>query len=188
MTVIELKSGHPEPWHVLQPALYYAAEPISQIRFDEEGHRYFLGNRELPSVTKILQGEEKKWYRKGSADRGHKVHRMVTLDAQGVLDEKALDPPLVPFLKAWRQFFADMVEAVHTFEEIVGDPVLGYAGRRDLTCTLKNPGIPGMVVYLKPNGLYQLEPISLYKMSGLVNEAYGRVVDFHKRRRVQIWK
>jgi hypothetical protein len=74
--------------------------------FDPEEHRYFLGRRELPSVTTILdvafpwEGPADDFYR----NRGTAVHLACELDDLGDLDEATLDPTLRPYLEAWRAF------------------------------------------------------------------------------------
>jgi hypothetical protein len=187
MTVLDIKSGAPESWHTLQLALYTHGEPMPQVRFEEEGHRYFLGDRELVSVSKVLNPEPNPFYKPGSADRGHKVHRMCVMDAQAVLDYESVDEQLRGYLMAWRQFCRDLVGDFNSLEEIVGDERLGYAGRRDVTLTLRGTTTPGIVLYLKRNGKYDLNPVGHMEMQQLIVEACKKVVFYHRARRLQMW-
>jgi hypothetical protein len=78
------------------------------FRFDEIEHRYYLGDEELPNVTRILAASFPFNARRDLADeaceRGTIVHKACELDDLGVLDETTLEPEFWPYLQAWRAF------------------------------------------------------------------------------------
>ena len=180
MTVIDIKSGGHEKWHPLQLSLYVAGKPDPEILFREEDHTYWYKGRELVSVTHALNPEKNPFYKPGSAERGHSVHRMAVLDAQGVLDKSTVGDGFAGYFCAWRAFCKEMVSSFGTFEEIVGDPEIGYAGRRDLTLNLKAQLFPGAILYLNKKGTYKLEPYDVMQMRALVAEAKRKVVEYRQ--------
>jgi hypothetical protein len=110
--------------------------PDSELRFDPEGHKYFVGKTRVPSVSEILQkiGLTKNYdgvdpfYR----DRGIACHKAIELHLKGILDPASLDPNIKPqfdaFLKFWQGHFKEMVIALeHPFAkgiEFAGTPDL----------------------------------------------------------------
>jgi hypothetical protein len=186
MTVIDIKSGHPEPWHRLQIALYILGKRNPEITFLEEGHLYFWRDRELPSVTTVLRDGKGNWYKPGSAERGASVHKMVTLYMQTILDEQGLDSKWQGYLAALKKFLSAIgpyqVEGV---EEVVGDPDLGFAGRRDLV--IDYPGGPlGIVLYLSAKGTYKADTVTATTFNALKLEAINRVVEHLEKERVRL--
>lgn len=85
-----LASQDPAPWngafqqHKKSAKIYKAKEPtmptdFSQIRFDADEHRYFLGDKELRSVTGAIKEFQKPFDREGIARRtAAKQNRSVT--------------------------------------------------------------------------------------------------------------
>ena len=101
-----------------------------------DDHRYLLGDRELPGVTAILQDVgladfSAPWFTEDVKTRGQLVHAAIALDIEGDLDDETLDPVLVPYVSAWRQFLADTSSVVEHSERFVCDPAVGYAGTLD---------------------------------------------------------
>lgn len=107
------------------------------LRFDEAQHRYYIGSRELPSVTKILSMLDSFEHvppdvLEAARIFGTHVHMAVDLDNKGVLDEEALDPQLLPYLQGWRRFRAESgFEILHSEQRVVHE-LLGYAGTLDV--------------------------------------------------------
>jgi len=186
MTVIDIKSGHPEPWHRFQIALYILGKRNPEITFLEEGHRYFWRDRKLPSVTTILGDGKSNWYKPGSAERGVSVHKMVTLYMQTILDEQGLDAKWQGYLTALKRFLSAIGSyQVEGVEEVVGDPDLGFAGRRDLS--IEYPSGPlGIVLYLSAKGTYKAETVKASEFSALKLEAINRVVEWHEKERIRL--
>lgn len=111
-----------------------------EIRFEEKDHKYFLGDRELPSITKILSklGLTKSYEGVSPyyAERGVAVHAAIALDLENNLDEDSLDPQIRPFLEAFRAFRGETGFKVEACEKIVYSENLGYAGRIDWLGTI----------------------------------------------------
>lgn len=104
--------------------------------FDAEQHRYTVGERELPSVTRILQDTgladfSKPWFTDEVRERGQFVHAAIALDNEGALDEDALDPVLVPYVDGWRRYLSESGATVEHYEQPVCDRAAGYAGTLD---------------------------------------------------------
>lgn len=107
------------------------------LRFDADQHRYWLGDRELPSVTTVLKSAgliDTSHYTAGDAAlRGTYVHEAVAMTN---LDEDALDSCLRGYVKAWRVFMEENVVAITFKEERVCHPTYSYAGTYDCLGTL----------------------------------------------------
>lgn len=105
------------------------------VRTDD--HRYFLGERELPAVTRILAVAglaqfDAPWFTDQVKARGQAVHATIALDIEGDLDEDSLDPVLEPYLAGWRRYLAESGAEVEHSERMVCDAIAGYAGTLDL--------------------------------------------------------
>lgn len=106
------------------------------LQFDATAHRYTLGGRHLPSVTQVLdvlalyEGVSLEVLRRAQ-EFGTHVHLATELDDRGVLDLDALDPALLPYLRAWRKFRRDSGFAIAAIEERVVHERHGYAGTLD---------------------------------------------------------
>lgn len=106
------------------------------LRFEAEGHRYFMDDEEWPSVSavleplQILDGIPKDVLR-AAAEFGSHVHMATDLYDNGVLDEDALDPHLKPYLDGWKSFLNETGAIVVSSELRVSHPQLRYAGTLD---------------------------------------------------------
>ena len=111
------KCGHRMIWNEVESgecpecdeALMRATLPQDDgFRFEPEQHRYFLGQRELASVTRILDAvfpiNVHESFLIASRIRGTAVHLACELDDLGELNEDRLDEELRPYLEAWRSF------------------------------------------------------------------------------------
>lgn len=110
---------------------------MEALRFDAEQHRYYIGSRELPGVTRVLSMLDQfervpKDVLEAARVFGQHVHLACELDNKGVLDEAALDPALVPYLWAWRRFKAESGFEIQASELRVVNHRLGYAGTIDV--------------------------------------------------------
>ena len=112
------------------------------LRFEPEGHRYFLNDRELPSVTRILKAlnlVDDQWYQNEYLKPfGHAVHTVCGLWSMGehekvarLLDRKE-NEILHPRLKAWQDWCGQTDFVADHMELRVCDPSLGYAGTLDM--------------------------------------------------------
>lgn len=82
------------------------------LTFDADTHTYRWNGRVTPSVTQILKpltdfSSVPPDVLAAASAFGTAVHKCCELNDLGTLDESCLDPALVPYLKAWRNFSAD---------------------------------------------------------------------------------
>jgi hypothetical protein len=120
------------------------AEAAVELRFDPEEHRYFVGEREMPSVTRILRPITEPLYSRIPADlldraitRGSFVHRATELADMGVLNWASLDPALWPYVESWQQWVRDAKAELVAIEQRVYHPALEYAGTFDRVARIK---------------------------------------------------
>lgn len=108
---------------------------MSALAFDHATHTYTLDGRVLPSVTQVLQAVglvNSDWFTDEARLRGQYVHAAIALDQEGALDDATLDPALVPYVAAWRQFVRDTGFVALSWEQPVVDAERGYAGTYDV--------------------------------------------------------
>jgi hypothetical protein len=104
------------------------------LRFDEAEHRYYLGNRELPSVTGILKAAglvDDRFYTEESRLRGTYVHTACCLLDEDDLEIESLDEVLRPYVEAYAAFKSVARPTWQFVEHRVCDDVHGYAGTLD---------------------------------------------------------
>lgn len=103
------------------------------VRFDEDTHTYWMGDRKLISVTTVLR--EARLFDYGNlgmaADRGTAIHTVTELDDAGALDTTKLVNPLLGPLEGWRKFRDDSKIEVLGTEEVVYHSIYLYAGKCD---------------------------------------------------------
>jgi hypothetical protein len=109
--------------------------PSSDLKVDAAAHRYWLGDRELVPVTRVLEIEgfiDTTWFTEESRTRGTYVHQACDLDDAGSLDDESLDPGLVPYVDAYRLFKQQMSVGQFPYVELpLAHAPLGVAGRID---------------------------------------------------------
>jgi hypothetical protein len=120
-----------------------APDITSSLRFEPEGHRYFLGSQQLPSVTQVLSMLDKFEgvpldVLEAARQFGSHVHMACDLDNKGVLDEDALDPALRAYLECWRRFRAESGFVLLSSEERLVHPQLRVAGTLDDSGLMSN--------------------------------------------------
>lgn len=90
-----------------------------QFRFDPEQHRYFLGDEEMPSLSKIISplndfGNVPPNVLAAKAQAGTNIHETIRLWLDGTLDESTLAEgnkiALEVFKEWWRAYKTDLVE------------------------------------------------------------------------------
>lgn len=111
------------------------AEPT--LTFEPVEHRYFLGGRELPSVSRLIAGlypdfsyvnEE---VRQAAADRGTRVHALTEECDAGSLDWFGLDDEEAAYVQAWQSFKGHTGLEIIASEQMVWSAKRGYAGTLD---------------------------------------------------------
>lgn len=165
----------------------------SDFRFDEETHKYYLGDKELPGVTTVLR----EWYKVGNVyfsiytgitipvevfeaaqDRGNAVHNMLELclTGQGV-DKTALHPDLLPYLKSIENFINDYQPEPELIEKPLHDAKLLYAGKLDFYGKVK--GVRLKVLLDAKSGMAgQIGPqTSAYENLVRINTKYRGLID-----------
>ena len=104
----------------------------------DSDHRYFLGDRELPSVTQVLHDVGVIDYSdvpadrlERASDRGRAVHEAAWYDDEGQLDPATVSEVVQPYLTAWRTFRRDTGFTPVAREEVVYSLTHHYAGTLD---------------------------------------------------------
>lgn len=104
-----------------------------ELRLDEN-HRYWLGSREIPSVSAVLRSNgliDTTYMTDYGRDRGSFVHEATALWDRGELDEAVLDPALKPYLEGWKLFRTE-IDFEHThIEQPMAAVLRGFAGTPD---------------------------------------------------------
>jgi len=109
------------------------------LRFDPAEHKYFLGEKELPSVTRVISSAglvDSQWFTEQAAMRGTYLHQATVLDDKNDLDEESLHPLIQPYMAAWRKFKDESSVVFDLFEHPVHSEQWGYAGTLDRVGTL----------------------------------------------------
>lgn len=112
---------------------------MSEVKFDEATHTYWVDGKRIPSVNTIidaaLEGEQqaKKGYSfyPEAATRGTYVHEAIQLWIADELDESSLDPELVPYFAAFRKCWKEQKLVAHYVERRGYSAVGGFCGTRD---------------------------------------------------------
>lgn len=118
------------------------AHIMSELRFEEEGHRYFYDGRELPSVTRILKAlnliEEQHYANDYLKIFGQAVHTVCAMWSRGEhakverLLARQENEPLRPRLAAWQDWCERFGFVAEHVELRICDPVCWYAGTLDI--------------------------------------------------------
>lgn len=112
------------------------------LRFLADSHQYWLGGRQLPSVTAILTAVgaiDSDWYTDASKRRGTWVHEATALLDRGELDAdeaQVRTPEYWPYVAAYQAFLKDAQPDICDVECRVHDDLYGYAGTLDRTLFL----------------------------------------------------
>lgn len=122
-----------------------------KIRFDEKEHRYFIGKREVLSVSKVLELAgiiDKRFISEWHLDRGVKLHQALEYLDLGALDLGSVDERILPHVQAYQKFLSDTGAKIIAIEQIVYSKLFDYCGRLDRIMTLNGRNI---IVDLKTN-------------------------------------
>lgn len=128
------------------------------LAFVEDTHTYSLAGIILPSVTQVIRDNRlsSDFAFVSAADMemarqlGQAVHIATHYNDEGTLDDASVDPVVLPYLKAWRQFVADRRIQFVALEQRVADPVYQFCGTVDRIAVLAdNPTAGEIVIDLK---------------------------------------
>lgn len=108
----------------------------SKLRFEPEGHKYWLGKKRIPGVSEILSkvGLAKTYegvdtfYR----DRGTATHKAIELYLKGRLDQSSLDPAIQPQFRAFLSYWTGRPDTIMQIEHPLAMANGEFAGIPDL--------------------------------------------------------
>lgn len=105
---------------------------MENLRFDPAEHKYFVGEKKLPSVTTILKGPSA-FYRNAeeARRRGSLVHALSVMLDRKTLGIEEVPSELRPYLDAWISFVATEEFVVSEAECLGMDKAKRYAGTLD---------------------------------------------------------
>lgn len=106
------------------------------LTFDDASHTYRWKGKPVPSVTQILAPVHDLSMvpvdvLAAASAFGTAVHKACELDDKGVLNERALDPALMPYLVGWRKFRKEHRTSWAVIEKPLYHEGMGYAGTPD---------------------------------------------------------
>ena len=141
------------------------------LTFDAVAHRYWMGDRELLSVTGALTDAgviDAEWFTDDAAQRGTYIHKACALMDDGQLG--AVDPTYAPYVAAYETFLRDVKPEWAYIEHRVCDPVRGYAGTLDRLGFLQGQWA---IVDLKSGGPAPWHRVQLAAYARLMPHATG---------------
>jgi hypothetical protein len=110
---------------------------MAQLTFKADTHQYFIGKKQIPSVSAILKkvGLTKdftgvdEFYR----NRGIACHLAIKLYLEGILDKSSLDPAIKPHFEAFLKYSTDHpLGEILALEKPMNDLSESFAGTPDL--------------------------------------------------------
>lgn len=108
---------------------------MPELRLDED-HHYWLGERQIPGVTSILDAAglispfaKNIW----AAKRGTVIHQACALLAQGRLDRTSVDDRIQGYVESYEKFLDHTGWVARAVEMRLYDPDLMYAGTFDIS-------------------------------------------------------
>jgi hypothetical protein len=112
----------------------------AHVHLDAATHTYFdAAGNEIPGVTNTLKGARIVDYSmipqevlQAAAWRGTLVHRALHWWVLGTLDTETLDPVIAGYVAAGIRFLEESRFLVANVEQMIYDPIHGYAGTFDL--------------------------------------------------------
>lgn len=137
---------------------------MSEFRFEEETHSYWLGSRRIPSVTQALNDAglisdfaKDEW----AASKGTVVHKCCALLAQGKLDFGSVDERILGYVLSYQKFLEHTEWIARAVEMQDYDRDLCYAGTFD--------------VDFESGWLFDLKSGAPAKWHSIQTSAYGRL-------------
>jgi UDP-glucose 4-epimerase len=106
------------------------------FRFEQESHTYWIGKKEVPSVTTVLEPMQQLDgipldVLEAARKRGHLVHHACALMLQKNLEWSQVPADIVGYLEAARKFIKESSVRVIAVERQMFDPDLKVAGTVD---------------------------------------------------------
>lgn len=111
---------------------------------DEETHTYYWQGRVVPGITRLMEpihsyDSVPDWILERKADLGRQVHYACELWDLDDLIEESLDPSIVPYLAAYKDFRKQHTGRIHAIEPLLYHASMGYAGQPDRDMELDTP-------------------------------------------------
>lgn len=158
---------------------------MSGFHFDAVAHKYYLGDRLLPSVTEVCRplydfSEIKPEVLQYAAERGTAVHLACELHDRGSLDRKSIDPAIAGYVAAWISYRADVDCEWDIIEQPMHHPRLLYAGTPDRIGTvdgkravidIKTTSVMSPAVGVQLAGYQMMEPVDASKAQNVLRVA-----------------
>lgn len=154
-----------------------ATELNREFRFEPEGHKYFLGDLELPSVTTVLKDErliDATWYDNQGRWRGSAIHLALQYLDEDTLDHDSVSPEHIGYVEAYLNFKAAYSFVPDLIEKPLWHPVFRYAGTPDRTGLINGNQA---VLDIKTGATVPVDKIQLAAYAGMLGipEAYERI-------------
>ena len=113
---------------------------MRKLRFDPEDHRYFVGEIEIPSLSKVLRlggisrslEDVPKEILERKRQIGTATHRAIQLYLSGDLDWTTVHPDVQPYVDGALEYLQREDRRIVSVETPVGGLTLGYACTPDL--------------------------------------------------------
>lgn len=131
-------------------------------RFDPDGHRYFIHDREVPSVTGIINEVLQIKYfgaTEWHMERGRAIHRCAELIANG--KDFDCDEQITGQVAAIREFFRLHKPSIRAVEQQVYSERYMYGGTFDLLCVMNLPVQGHLTLCDYKSSLSGTEPLQL---------------------------
>lgn len=133
---------------------------MSDCRFDERTHRYYIGEREVVGVTRVLNDllpgyQAGTWY----MVRGQAVHACAAMIARGQTFNH--DPRIAGQVEALRKFYREVQLDVIDVEQQVYHHTLLYGGTYDLYCQMQHKAIGDFKASLGKSTIHQVAAYAL---------------------------
>lgn len=103
----------------------------NEFTFDKKTHTYRINGKIIPGVTQILSDEGLFSYlgvppetMEAARKFGAAAHKACELYDKGILDEKSLSEPLIPYLAGWKKFLDDFKPII--YPDWIEKPICSY--------------------------------------------------------------
>lgn len=114
---------------------FTANDKTYSIAFDGEAHQYKINGVIRPSTTQVMDHfglmKGKEFFTIHHSQRGTYVHEAIKMYTEGILDEKSMDPRLIPYLDSFKLWEKDFGYKHIANETICYDPDLEVCGTLD---------------------------------------------------------
>jgi len=118
--------------------------------FNDELHLYLIDGEVVPGLTEIFTDLgiiNNRFYTEEARERGRLIHLITELYDRGSLDIDTVDPRLLGYFEAYRNFLDKHNPEIIEIEKPIGNKVLKYASKLDRVFKMKiAPGYIGKII------------------------------------------